>query len=213
MAHSCSSGYYCGDRMASYSVNFPMTRYDADTSIIEARAQYFTENGFGEGGYTERWVKLKAGPIPLAFPNTSARVTAVRFHDIHHVLTEYQTNWTGEAEIGAWEIASGCAHHYAAWLLNLQAMAIGLIINPKAIFHAFLRGRRSHNLYREEFGEALLSPTVGELRQRLRLDTGPGPATLIDYSAFIGWSLASMATFLGTNALLLVPFWLLLYFL
>lgn len=187
-----------------------MAEYDAETSVLEARAQYFAENGFGDGGYTARWVKLKAGPIPLAFPNTSARVAAVRFHDIHHVLTEYRTDWTGEAEIGAWEIASGCAHHYAAWLLNLQAVAIGLAINPRAIFRAFVRGRRSQNLYREEFGESLLSPTVGELRRRLRLDTEPGPATLLDYVTFAGWSLAGVATFMGMNALLLVPFWLLL---
>jgi hypothetical protein len=70
-----------------------------------------------------RWVKLQAGPIPLYLLNTKARVAAVRFHDIHHVVTAYNTTWTGEAEIGAWEIASGCAYHYAAWLLNLQAMA------------------------------------------------------------------------------------------
>jgi hypothetical protein len=190
-----------------------MTKYNAETSVGEARTQYFAENGFGDGGYTARWVKLKAGPIPLAFPNTSARVAAVRFHDLHHVLTEYNTSWTGEAEIGAWEIASGCAHYYAAWLLNLQALAVGLVINPKAISRAFLRGRRSQNLYREEFGETLLASTVGELRRRLRLDTEPGPATLRDRVALTGWSLASAATFLGTNALLLAPLWLLLRFL
>jgi hypothetical protein len=182
-----------------------MATYDDALTVREARAHYFVANNFGDGGYTARWVKMKAGPIPLAFPNTAARVAAVRFHDLHHVLTAYNTDWTGEAEIGAWEIASGCARHYAAWLLNLQAMTVGLVINPKAIFRAFLRGRRTGNLYREEFGEALLTPTIGELRHRLRLDTEPGPATLVDYVTFAGWSLVSVTTFLGTNLLLLAP--------
>jgi hypothetical protein len=100
---------------------------DSTLTMREARTQYFVNNGFGEGGYNDRWVKPQAGPIPLYFPNTAARVAAVRFHDLHHVLTKYETTWTGEAEIGAWEVASGCAHHYAAWMLNLQAMAVGLV--------------------------------------------------------------------------------------
>jgi NADPH:quinone reductase-like Zn-dependent oxidoreductase len=37
----------------------------------------------------------------------------VKLHDIHHVLTGYDTTWRGKAEIGAWEIASGCGRHYA----------------------------------------------------------------------------------------------------
>ena len=42
------------------------------------------------------------------------------------MLTEYDTNWVGEAEIGAWEIASGCGRYLAAWVLNLGAFGLGL---------------------------------------------------------------------------------------
>jgi hypothetical protein len=111
-----------------------MAAYPDGLTVREARARYFAANGFGEGGYDARWVKLQAGPLPLYFPNTAARVAAVRFHDLHHVVTGYDTTWTGEAEIGAWEVASGCARHYVAWLLNLQAMAIGLVMHPQAVF-------------------------------------------------------------------------------
>src|SRR5215470_18087947 len=83
-----------------------MPSYADSLTLRDARAQYFTENNFGDGGYTAKWVKVQAGPIPIYFPNTAARVHAVRFHDLHHVATEYKTTWTGEAEIGAWEIAS-----------------------------------------------------------------------------------------------------------
>jgi len=172
---------------------------DSTLTMREARIQYFVNNGFGESGYNDRWVKLQAGPIPLYFPNTAARVAAVRFHDLHHVLTKYETTWTGEAEIGAWEIASGCAHHYAAWLLNLQAMAVGLVLNPKAIWQAFLHGRKTGNLYKEEYGDHLLSSTVRDLRCQLQFDAAPAPAAPSDYAAFVGWSLASLATFLTAN--------------
>ena len=85
------------------------------TTMREALDQYFRDNDFGEdGGYSADWVKLKIGPIPFAFPNTPARRRAVRFHDLHHFLTGYQTDWVGEAEIAAWEVATGCKDMWAA---------------------------------------------------------------------------------------------------
>src|SRR5688572_13294780 len=111
--------------------------YDPSSTLRDARQIYFEANDFGNGGYDDRWVKLKAGPFAIWFPNTAARKRAVKFHDLHHVLTEYQTTWTGEAEIGAWEIASNCRDHYAAWILNLAAFGLGLFIAPSAVFQAF----------------------------------------------------------------------------
>lgn len=183
-----------------------MARYAETLTMREARAQYFTENGFDDGGYTAKWVKLQVGPLPLYFPNTAARVRAVRFHDLHHVATGYDTTWTGEAEIGAWEIASGCADHYAAWQLNLQAMAIGLVIAPQAIYRAFVCGRHTKNLYREESTEGLLSPTVGEIRQRLNLTAPLPPLPITDRVAFVIWSALSMLTMLVSLALVFAPF-------
>ncbi|HEX2090746.1 MAG TPA: hypothetical protein VHG28_00035 [Longimicrobiaceae bacterium] len=95
---------------------------------------------------------------------------AVRLHDLHHVLTGYDTSWVGEAEIGAWELAGGCAHHYPAWVLNSGAFTLGLFLAPGRLFRAFVRGRHSRNLYRGEFHESLLDGKVGEMRQSLRLD-------------------------------------------
>ena len=37
----------------------------ADTSsVADARDQYFAANGFSLASYSDRWVKLKLGPIP-----------------------------------------------------------------------------------------------------------------------------------------------------
>jgi len=182
-----------------------MAVYPDSLTVGEARARYFAANRFDESGYEARWVRLQAGPIPLFLLNTNARVRAVRFHDIHHVVTAYDTTWIGEAEIAAWEIASGCAHHYAAWLLNLQAMAVGLFLNPEAVFRAFLRGRRSANLYRQAFSNHLLSLTIGEMRRRLHLDTAPGSPTRDDRMAFASWVLASALVFLSSLVIVLTP--------
>lgn len=136
-----------------------------------ARARYFAATGLADGGYHDRWVVLRAFGVPVAvFPNTQQRVRSVRIHDVHHVLTGYPTSWTGEAEIAAWELASGCRDHWAAWVLNFWAALIGLAIAPRAVVRAFLRGRRSRNLYRGEWSETLLDRTVGELRRELGLD-------------------------------------------
>src|SRR5262245_2492071 len=147
-----------------------MASYAPALRVREARARYFAENGFGDGGYDDRFVVLKAAGVPVAiFPNTKQRVRSVRIHDVHHVLTEYDTSWTGEAEIAAWELASGCRDHIAAWLLNAGAALIGLAIAPRTTWRAWQRGRRTANLYAGEWSEALLDRTVGELRRELGL--------------------------------------------
>src|SRR5436305_12839289 len=134
----------------------PASIYPSEMTLGDARSRYFELNNFGKGGgYDERWIKVKVWHFPIWLPNTAGRVRAVKYHDLHHVLTEYPTTWRGEAEIGAWEVATGCAGHYPAWLLNLEAFAIGLVINPRGVFRAFVRGRRSGNLYRRRFGDEL----------------------------------------------------------
>ncbi len=143
---------------------------DTTGTVREARERYFRQNGLSEAGYTERWVKLKMGPIPLAFPNTAARRRAVPLHDLHHVATGYPTTWTGEAEISAWELAAGCGRYWAAWALDAGGALVGLLIAPRRTWRAFRRGRRCRSLYRARFTDDLLDMTVAELRARLGTD-------------------------------------------
>jgi hypothetical protein len=181
-----------------------VARYDDSLSLREARRQYFDANGFAEGGYDAKWVKVKIGPLPFAFPNTPQRVRSVRLHDLHHVVTDYDTSMTGEAEIGAWEIASNCRNHWAAWLLNLFALAMGLFLSPPLMWHAFVRGRHSRNLYEREFDEAMLGGTVRDLRSQLKLGDRTPAGDWRDAAAFVFWSAAGLLTFgLGIAAMLL----------
>jgi hypothetical protein len=99
------------------------------TSLRQARAEYFRENGLGQdGGYDRRW-----------------------------------------AEIGAWELASGCADYHAAWLLNIGAVALGVLLAPRRVWRALVRGRHCENLYHGALDAHWLDDTVGGLRQRLGL--------------------------------------------
>lgn len=148
----------------------PRVHYDDDLTLRAARARYFAENGLADGGYDDRWVVFRAGGVPIAaIPNSSQRVRSVRLHDAHHVLTGYDTSWLGEAEIGAWELASHCRDHHAAWLLNASAVLIGCFISPSAVRRAWRRGRSTRNLYGGEWDDALLDERVGALRARLGL--------------------------------------------
>jgi hypothetical protein len=143
-----------------------MMTYPEDLTLRAARDRYFETNGFGaNGGYDDEWVDFKLGPIPFPFPNSPARVKAVRYHDLHHVLTGYRTDFRGELEISAWEIAAGCKSMAAAWVLNLSGMGGGLLRCPKRSLAAFVRGRRHRTLYGEDY-EALLDLTVAEARAK-----------------------------------------------
>ena len=181
-----------------------MTRYDPASTMREARARYFADNDFGEeGGYGEKWVDFKLGPIPFPFPNTPMRVRAVRYHDLHHVITGYDTDLRGELEIAAWEIAAGCRSFVVAWQLNLGGLAAGALFTPRRAFHAFLRGRRSESLYGKPF-EPLLDATVGEVREQMGVPTNvpvARPADVVLYAGAVG---AGLVVGTGTFVLGLV---------
>jgi hypothetical protein len=143
-----------------------LVAYPEALPLRDARRIYFDANNFGpDGGYASKWVDFKLGKVPFPVPNPPARVRAVRFHDLHHVLTGYDTSTIGEFEISAWEIAAGCKDFAAAWALNLSGMFAGMFVAPGRIFRAFVRGRRSRTFYGETF-EPLLELTVADARAR-----------------------------------------------
>lgn len=187
-----------------------MDVYHPELTVRDARARYFAVNNFGWGGYDDKWVKVEYGRLRFYFPNTKGRVKVVKYHDIHHILTEYGTSLSGEAEIGAWEVATGCTRNPAAWLLNLSAFAWGLVINPQGVYKAFRRGRQSANLYHLPFNDELLSAKVGDLRRELNLDQPLRSASWADNTSFILWSLVSVVTLLTIIKIVLAPLILIL---
>lgn len=189
-----------------------MVAYADDSTLLAARARYFADNGFAlDGGYADDWVIVKLGPIPFPIPNTASRRAAVPNHDLHHVATGFATDLVGEGEIGAWEIASGCAHVRAALVLNLLVMWPVLFMAPGRLFRAFVWGRHTRNLYGERVDAGLLAETVGSLRRRLGLDAPRPAATPADRASFAAWMAAVVAPQLAIAALLFgLPAWWLL---
>jgi hypothetical protein len=181
--------------------------YPPQMTLGAARARYFELNNFGaDGGYDERWIKVKVWRIPIWLPNTAGRVRAVKLHDLHHVLTEYPTTWRGEAEISAWEIGTGGLNkYYAGWFLDLMNVAQGLLINPRGVYRGFMRGRSSSNLFSREFSEEILDHKVGEYRKYLNLDQAERRATVTDRMAFAFWVLASVVVYLVAVSPVWVP--------
>jgi hypothetical protein len=169
-----------------------LVRADRDGASLEsALRDYFADNGFsGDGGYTDAWVDFHLGPIPFPFPNTASRKRAVRFHDLHHLVTGYRTDIAGEFQISAWEIGSGCRDFVAAWQLNLGGMGAGAVRWPRKTWQAFLRGRQSNNFYDRAYDDALLRMKVGDARRELGLDRPLRPATATDVALY---ALASVA--------------------
>ena len=147
-----------------------MEHYKEDLSIQEALAQFFRRFGFSADAYTAKWFAIYVGKFPVYLPNIPSRIWVARFHDIHHVLTGYPANWKGEAEIGAWELATGCRTSLVAWFLNGGAVFVGLFRHPRAVWKAFQRGRRTRtNLYHDFDYDSLLGETVEGLRARIGL--------------------------------------------
>jgi hypothetical protein len=173
-----------------------------EATLLEARARYFERNGFGrDGGYSAKWVHVQLGVVPFAFPNVASRVRAVRYHDLHHVLTTYGTDMNGEAEIAAWELASNCRGFYAAWFLNFGSLVYGLLVCPRRVYAAFVRGRHTANLYDRDFDDTLLGRTVAAQRAELGLDRDtlehPLPTTCGDRLAFLGTAAFSLSLPVG----------------
>ncbi|MBS2030081.1 MAG: hypothetical protein JST54_19420 [Deltaproteobacteria bacterium] len=169
------------------------TSYAPESTMRQARARYFEVNHFGDdGGYGSAWVDFKLGSIPFPFPNTPARVKAVRFHDLHHVITAYDTDTLGEFEISAWELAAGCKAMVAAWMLNLMGLAAGVFAAPKRVLRAFVRGRHSRSLYGLDY-EPLLEETVASVRVRMGTDADVPRARVSDVLLFLLASATGLA--------------------
>jgi len=143
-----------------------MRSFEDTLTLRQALERHFRDSGLPEdGGYHDAWSKYTIGSMALWLPNFPARRRAVRLHDLHHILTGYDTTFRGETEVAAWELGSGCGNYFAAWCFDAGAVAAGVFLCPIRIWRAFRRGRASRSLYTLELGEHHLDWTVGEARR------------------------------------------------
>ena len=144
-----------------------------DPSVGEALAAFRAANGIpADGGST--WT-CRLGALTLRMPNFGWRRRAIARHDLHHIVTGYPCTLRGECRMAAWEFAAGRFPHPAATLFCLPLVILGLLWSPRAIWSAFLAGRRSESLYRFELTEDLLRAPLHQLcRERSEEDGSKG---------------------------------------
>ena len=144
-----------------------------------------------DGGYIEKKVKIKVSShFYFYIPNSNERRRCLLKHDLHHIITNYKSDFKGETEIGAWEIASGCNDYIVAWVLDMYSMAWGFLFNLPGIFRAFLRGNCSKNLYNNIISnEQALNCTIIELQNIFEIPDEKEifHATVKEYLLFIFW--------------------------
>jgi hypothetical protein len=171
-------------------------------------AFYKQYNLGNDGGDDRPYVKVEFTPkIFVYFPNFDARRKAVFKHDIHHIATGYPSTFKGETEISAWELASGCRHYRVAVVLDLHAMMIGMLYNPAGVYRAFIKGRHTRNLYRDDFTDArLMDMPLAAIKEHLLLSnyTAGQKGSLADWLLFLGWLL--IGTVYSILSLVLLPF-------
>jgi hypothetical protein len=83
------------------------------------------------------------------------------------MLTGYQTDLQGEAELVGWELASGgCGQHWVMWIDRIVAIPL-MFTCPRASLRAIRRGRREQNLYCMVAAHAL-DLQIDDVRSRMK---------------------------------------------
>ena len=138
----------------------------------------------------------------MPFLNTSARRKALSFHDVNHLVAGTREGNVGEAEISAWELASGgCGRYLAAWALDLAGMLLGMVW-PIHVIRAFASGRTMGNVYGLDLNE-VLDMDLEELRQILRQPDDRRLSSIVrSVALFIGYLM--LAVPVGVLFLLMV---------
>lgn len=143
--------------------------YPADWPVRRALAAYLDENGFTVEEYDKPVISVTFWWLTFPFPNPPSRREAVRLHDLHHVVTGYGTDPTGESEISAWELRRGVG----VFSLFVQCVVLtgalsGLVHSPRRTWAAWKAGRSPEGVGLQPTGRdhytRLLDLTVGELR-------------------------------------------------
>jgi ubiquinone biosynthesis protein Coq4 len=142
----------------------------------EILEKFYADNHLdSDGGQSKPYVRIDINPsFHFYIPNFNERRKAVIKHDMHHLLTGYETNMAGETEISMWEVASGCKKYRAALAIDVSGAMMGFLFNFPRLLKSFARGRRTGNLYHDKYTtEQALDMRVGELRKEFKLDQYP----------------------------------------
>lgn len=136
----------------------------------EALSAYFEREGIKTDDQNtdewlrDNWLRMNVFGYRIPVKPLYGFKKALELHDVHHLLTGYDTTWMGEFQVTAWEIGTGgCAPHGLFWLKLVVTSLLGVVLRPTATWYAFARGRQQRNLFRCDFRE-VLGRELGELQ-------------------------------------------------
>lgn len=117
-------------------------------NIDQALSQFYQDSGFEpETGRRPAFVEVFVGCLLIPLPNVETRRKYIKYHDLHHVINNYNATQVGEGEVSAWELGTGSLLHPILMFMNLIAISTALAVSPSRVFKAYLRGCKSKNLY------------------------------------------------------------------
>lgn len=112
----------------------------------------------------ERWAYMTLRGCRIPVKPLYGYKPVVVVHDVHHLLTGYDTTWTGEFEVAAWELGSGdCDRYLLMWVNRLLTLLMGLLFGHDETRRAFRRGKSERSLHAFEC-RSILACNVDELR-------------------------------------------------
>ena len=158
-------------------------------TLRSARTDFFRREGLPvDGGYSDTWFEAGFGSIRYRIRNFPMRSDALMRHDLHHVLTGYNTDWRGEVQINAWELGAGIGQHLWGAVIMLVGFFIGVVLAPLDTFRAFSRGRHSTNLYTVDLPAGSLDRPPADLASHLRVappDISPNPMDIAPFTVAV----------------------------
>ncbi len=118
----------------------------ANLTVEKALDLFYQREMIGREAFEESINYAQVGPFNLPFPNFKARQEAVFLHDINHLITGYDTSKLGEAEVAAFELASGFPLRcWIGYFYAPLAFLGGVWFGPKRVWRAFKRGWGAKN--------------------------------------------------------------------
>ena len=164
-------------------------------TLQDELATFYKRSGFGDVvGARSLTVPVYTGCMLVPLPNIETRRRFLKYHDLHHLVTGYSVGRIGEGEVSAWELGTGSAFvSPLLGVMNLIALSTGLVLEPRRMWRAFLRGCASRNLYPQA--------VRADLDRGKWIDVEALRSDILEIKPSIGWAPLRAAEFIVYSAI------------
>ena len=116
-------------------------------SMTESLAQFRCVNRLDlQASHRPIWM-AQLGHFIMPLPNFKWRREVIDRHDVHHLITGYETTPSGELALAAWELGVKCYVTKGARGLCFILAVLGVLYQPRMTYRAYKRGKCQAKLY------------------------------------------------------------------